>query len=321
MLHRRHAGLAISLALLAASPAAAEDVVVTQYGAAFAGAPFAVAIDGGFFKRAGLDITAVIAGAGGGSSVRNVLASSLGYGKVVVSAAVAAIQENQDLRIVNIGARSVADIALVVMPNSPIRSLKDLAGKKFGVSNPKSLSEIVAILSVEKAGLKDEQVQRIHVGSLGGALTALEQGAVDVAVALPVVWASRAGKYRVLLNVKDDLPPMAQSVGIASGELMRKNPEKLRAIIKARREAVAFMHANPKETVRIFGKHYDKIPADVLERVMATLIDDRYWSEGRLERDRLDAMARGMKLVGEFKGGLDWSRFADGSFLPKDLQN
>ena len=99
----------ISIALLAAAPAAAEDVVITQFGAAFAGNPFGVAIDGGYFKQAGVDITGVISGSGGGTSVRNVIASSLGYGEVVVSAAVAAIQEGQDIRIVNIGARSVAD--------------------------------------------------------------------------------------------------------------------------------------------------------------------------------------------------------------------
>ena len=40
------------------------------------------------FKRAGVDITGVISGAGGGTSVRNVIASSLGYGEVVLPAAV-----------------------------------------------------------------------------------------------------------------------------------------------------------------------------------------------------------------------------------------
>ncbi len=82
----------------------------------------------------------------------------------------------------------------------------------------------------------------------------------------------------------------------------------------------AFMHANPKEAIRI-GKYYDKVPPDVLERVTATLVQDKYWSEGRPERDRLDAMARGMKLAGELKGELDWARFANPSFLPKELQN
>ena len=103
-----------ALLVLAAAPAKAEDIVITQFGAAFAGNPFAVGIEGGYFKKAGVNITGVIAGAGGGTSVRNVIASELGYGEVVLSAAVAAIQEGQDIKVVNVGARTVADIRAVL---------------------------------------------------------------------------------------------------------------------------------------------------------------------------------------------------------------
>jgi NitT/TauT family transport system substrate-binding protein len=306
---------------LAAVPARAEDIVITQFGAAFAGNPFAVAIDGGYFKRANVDITGVISGAGGGTSVRNVIASKLGYGEVVLSAAIAAIQEGQDIKVVNIGARSVADIVMVVKPDSSIKTLKDLKGKKIGFSNPKSLSEIVAIMTVEKAGLKPDEVQRVALGSLGGALTALEKGAVDMAVGLQVVWQQRSDRLRVVLDAGRDFPPMVQSVGIATGDLMRKNPEKLRAIIAARREAVKFMNAKPREAAKMMEKHFEKVSPEVLARVHEALAKDGYWSEGRLEMAPMENMARGLKLVGEVKGEIDWSKILDKSFLPKDLQN
>ncbi len=313
-------GLAAAV-LLVVSPARAEDVVVTQFGAAFAGNPFGIAIDGGYFKKAGVDITGVISGTGGGTSVRNVIASGLGYGEVVLSAAVAAIQNGQDIKIVNIGARSVADILMVVKPESTIRSLKDLEGKKIGFSNPKSLSEIVALQMVDKAGLKIDQVQRVALGSLGGALTALEKGAVDVAVALQVAWQQRSDRYRIILNVKDDLPPMVQALGIATGDLMRKNPEKLRAIIAARREAVRFMNANPKQAAKMSERHFPNVPPAVMEKVTEILVADGYWSEGKIEIDRMENMAKGLRLVGELQGEVDWSKFVDKSFLPKDLQD
>ena len=67
---------ALILACAAAPlPAVAEDILVTQYKADPSGAPYGVAIDKGFFKAAGVDITGVISGEGGGSSVRAVLAS------------------------------------------------------------------------------------------------------------------------------------------------------------------------------------------------------------------------------------------------------
>ena len=70
---------ALILACAAAPlPAVAEDILVTQYKADPSGAPYGVAIDKGFFKAAGVDITGVISGEGGGSSVRAVLASDGG---------------------------------------------------------------------------------------------------------------------------------------------------------------------------------------------------------------------------------------------------
>jgi NitT/TauT family transport system substrate-binding protein len=311
----------LAVLLLAAAPAQAEDIVVTQFGAAFAGNPWAVGIDGGYFKKAGVDITGVVSGAGGGTSVRNVIASGLGYGEVVLSAAIAAIQDGQDIKVVNIGARSVADIVMVVKPGSPIKTLQDLKGKKIGFSNPKSLSEIVAIMTVEKAGLKPDEVQRVALGSLSGALTALEKGAVDMAVGLQVVWRQRSDKLRVVLDAGKDLPPMVQAVGIATGDLIRKNPEKLRAIIAARREAVKFMNEKPREAAKMTEKHFDKVSPEVLASVTEALAKDGYWSEGRIEMDRMENMARGLKLVGELKGEIDWGKVVDKSFLPKDLQN
>jgi len=237
---------------------------------AFAGNPFAIGIDRGDFKKAGVDLTGIISGAGGGTSVRNVMASDLGYGEVVLSAAIAAIREGQDIKVVNVGARSVADVVVVVKPESTIRSLKDLEGKKIAFSNPKSLSEILAIMAIERGGLKAEQATRVALGSLGGALTALEKGSVDAAITMQLVWAQRADKLRVILDAGRDLPPMVQSVGIATGKLMREKPDKLRAIIAARREAVKFMNAEPEQAAKMLEKHFSKVPPDVQGRVFST---------------------------------------------------
>src|SRR5579864_2292744 len=113
----------------AAAQAFAEDILVTQYKADPSGAPYGVAIEKGFFKKAGVDVTGVISGEGGGSSVRAVIASSLGFGETSPAAAIAAINQGQDLKIVDIGTRSLADNVIIVMPGSPIKSVKDLKGK------------------------------------------------------------------------------------------------------------------------------------------------------------------------------------------------
>ena len=156
------------LALASASPVGAVDLLVTQYKNDPSGAPYGVALEKGFFKNHGLDITGIVSGAGGGSSVRNAMASDLGYGDVTAAPVIAAAEQGQDVKIVGITSRSLADLVLIVMPDSPIKTPADLKGKKFGISNPKSLGEMMGVLVMEKAGLKQGDVQMTALGSLSG---------------------------------------------------------------------------------------------------------------------------------------------------------
>src|ERR1700732_3757775 len=206
-------------------PAAAEDILVTQYKADPSGAAHGVAIEKGFFKKAGIDITGVINGEGGGTSVRALIASDLGYGETSPAAGIAAINEGQDIKLVAIGSRSLADNVIIVMPNSPIKTMADLKGKKFAISNPKSLGEMTAVLAAEKVGLNHNTVHRVALGNLSGALTALENNVVDATSIPGILFLMRGGesKYRVLLGPKE-LPLLPPAIGIASGGLLKHPP-------------------------------------------------------------------------------------------------
>src|SRR5215813_8072241 len=106
-------GTLLLAAIAAPLPASAEDILVTQYKADPSGAPYGVAIDKGFFKAAGVDITGVISGEGG-SSVRATIASELGYGETSPAGIIAAINEGQEIKIVDIGSRSMASNVIIV---------------------------------------------------------------------------------------------------------------------------------------------------------------------------------------------------------------
>jgi NitT/TauT family transport system substrate-binding protein len=307
--------------LVAIAPARAEDVVVTQYQADPSGASFAVAIAKGFFKKHGVNITDVISGEGGGTSVRNVIASELGYGEVSPAPVISAIREGQDIRIVNFGTRSLASNVVIVMPNSPIRSIEDLRGKKWGISNPKSLGEMSAVLTIEKAGLKPEDVPRVALGNLQGALTAMENGVVDVTSVPGILFRSRDNdkKYRVILKPKD-LPRMTPGIGIATGDLIRKYPDKLRRIIAARREAVQFLYANPKESGEILAKVWAPLPRDKVQILLDELLDAQFYSEGAIEQEPLVNVVRAMQITGMINADVDIRTVIDTAFLPDDLK-
>ena len=73
---------------LVAGAAMAEQVTVANYGVLMHGAPYAVAIDKGFFSQAGVEIDGVLTSTGGGTTVRNVFSGGLPFGEVSLAAAV-----------------------------------------------------------------------------------------------------------------------------------------------------------------------------------------------------------------------------------------
>jgi NitT/TauT family transport system substrate-binding protein len=312
---------ALILAAAAAAPAFAEDILVTQYKADPSGAPYGVAIAKGFFKAAGVDITGVISGEGGGSSVRAVLASDLGYGETSPAGIIAAINEGQDIKIVDIGSRSMASNVIIVMPNSPIKTMADLKGKKFAISNPKSLGEMTAVLAAENAGINPNDVQRVALGNLSGALTALENNVVEATSIPGVLFLARGGesKYRVIVGPKD-LPLLPPAVGIATGDLIKKNPQKLRAILAGRRDAVKFIYSHTAEASKILEPIYAPLPAKDVDTLMQMLVDAKFYSEGRIEMPLLVNTVKAMKYVGMIDKDPDLSKMIDTSFLPADLQ-
>ena len=311
--------LAASLAALA--PAKAEDLLVTQYKADPSGAPYGIALAKGFFQKAGVNITGVISGAGGGSSVRSAMATELGYGDVTAAPVIAAAEQGQDVKIIGITARSLADLVVIVMPNSPIKTVVDLKGKKFGISNPKSLGEMMGVLVMEKNGLKQGDVEMTALGSLSGALTALENNVVQ-ATAMPIILFRMRGaekKYRMLVGPKD-LPLIPSQVGMATGKAIKEHPDKLRAIQAARIEGTKFIYEHTDEAIQILSKVYEPLPPDQVAAMVKELVAAKFWTEGRIEPELLQNTVRAMKYVNMIEKDVDLKKVYDTSFLPAHLR-
>jgi len=311
----------MALGLVVAQPAAAEDLFVTQYKNDPSGAPYGIALEKGMFKKHGVDITGIISGAGGGSSVRGAMATPVGYGDVSPAPAIAAIEQGQDIKITNITSGTLADLVMIVMPNSPLKTAKDLKGKKIGISNPKSLGEMMSVLVMEQAGLHQGDTQMVALGSLGGALTAMESGAVD-ATSIPVIlFRMRGGesKYRVLVGAKD-LPLLPSQLGIATGKAMKETAAQLRAIQAARIEATKFIYEHTDEAIKILSKIYEPLPADQVAAMVKELVEVKFWSDGPMDEKLLQNTVRAMKYVKMIDKDIDVKSLYNSAFLPANLQ-
>jgi NitT/TauT family transport system substrate-binding protein len=316
---RRAASRATVVCLLGWAPLHAEEISVTQWGASLYGAPYAVAMDRGLFKQAGIDITGILGSGGGGTTIRNILASTTPYGEVAVGAALAAQAQGIDFVIVNVGTRSVAEASMVTMPNSEIKSVEDLVGKKIAITSPRSVSEMLFLMVLREKGIDASKVTRVAAGGYVPALTLLENGGVVASVLIEPLSIMRKEKYRTVYKAGDVLKPMTTSVGITTREYAKEHPDKLRAIIAGRRAGVQAIYKDPAEAGRILAKAFNLEPGLAAEAVN-NMIAPRMWSEGEFNKAELDRMVDALKLIGEIKGDVDWSKLIDKSFLPADLQ-
>ncbi len=311
--------IALAASLTIASPLHAYQLAISQYGRVTATLPWAVAMEKGYFDQAGVKIDQVIAGAGGGTTLRNVLASDLPYGEVATSAAIAARRAGLDIVIVNTSSSHIGEIALVADPKSDIHKVTDLAGKKAGYTAPKSTSDVLLHLALKETQMTDK-FETVATGGFGPGLTALTTGAIQAAPLIDPVLTLEPNKYRVILRFADLIPRMTWLVGITTREFAKANPDLLRKLIAIRRRGVDYIYQNRDDAMQIYAKVWQQDPKQVATYFPKYFGYEGEWTRGDFEKPGLVKMSEGLELVGEVDKPVDWNAIIDQQFLPKDLQ-
>lgn len=314
----------LAFATLATTPRA-EEIVVSNYGVTVNGMPYAVAKGLGYFEEEGADVTGILSSSGGGTTIRNLLGGSLAYGETSLPSVVAAAQEGADLKIISGNAHTVAEFYWIVMPDSPIKSLEDLKGKRLGFTNPKSTSQALDMLLLQQLGLQAEDVELVKTGGFGPMLVALEEGGIDAGPVADPMYTKNKEKYRVLVPATEVLPPLTNVVGVTTGEAAESKGDFISAVLRARRRAVEFIYENPKEAAKLIAPEYN-LEVDVTEEILVSLIEstatagEPYWGPGDIRYGPMDNMIQIQKDVGALEGEVDWAELVDESFLPDDLK-
>lgn len=297
----------------------ATEFAVSQYGRVTATLPWAVALEKGYFADAGIKIDHIISGEGGGTTLRNMLASDLPYGEVATSAALAAIKSGIDIVIVNTASDHIGEIALVANPKSDIHKVQDLAGKKAGFTNPKSTSELLLRLALKEAGMAGK-VEMVGTGGFGGGLTLLDSGGIDAAPLIDPILTLKPDKYRVIFHFADLIPRMTWLVGVTTRKFATEHPEMVRKMIEVHRRGVDYIYAHHDDAIKIYAKIWRQKPEDVATYFPTYFNYKGEWSQGGFDKEALGKMSEGLQLTGEVSAPVNWKAVIDQNFLPKDLQ-
>jgi NitT/TauT family transport system substrate-binding protein len=208
-----------SLAVLAlASGAAVAKITIAIGGAScLCYLPTVLAEQLGEYKKAGVEIE-LVNFKGGSQALTAVIGGSADVVSGYYDHCVNLAARNQNLQAFVIY-DSYPGAVLAVSPKhtNEIASVKDLAGKKVGVSAPGSSTDFFLKYLLAKNGVSPDSVAVIGIGLEATAVAAMEQGAVDAAVMVDPTPTLLKAKFPAL-KILSDTRTRADTLSVFGGE-------------------------------------------------------------------------------------------------------
>src|SRR6202521_3220034 len=204
MLIRRAASSLAALVLMSGLAFAQSKVTIAIGGAAcLCYLPTVLAKHLGEYEKAGVNVE-MVDFKGGSQALTAVFGGSADVVSGYFDHCVNLAAKNQHLQSFVVYDR-YPGFALVVSPRQTgaINSIKDLAGKKVGVSAPGSSTHYFLNYLLKKNGVAADDVAVIGVGLTSAAVAAMEQGSVDAAIMLDPAVTLLQGKFKDLKLLSD----------------------------------------------------------------------------------------------------------------------
>jgi NitT/TauT family transport system substrate-binding protein len=297
----RLAGALVALALTSGLAAAQTKVTIAiGGGSCLCYLPTVLAQQLGEYEKAGLAVELVDL-KGGSSALKAVLGGSAdvvsGYFDHCVNLA-AKKQEMQSFVVYD----RYPGLVLVVSPshNAEIKSIKDLAGKKVGVTAPGSSTDFFLKYLLKKNGVDASDVAVIGVGIGATAVAAMQQGQIDAAVMLDPSVTVLQGSHPDL-RILSDTRTQKDTLDVFGGEYpggslysttawVNSHEKEAQALTNAILNTLAWIHSHSPEEIMA------KMPPDIVgknkELYLAALKNTipMYSQTGRMDPKGADAV-------------------------------
>ena len=289
--------------------------VTTAHREITANLPLFVGMHMKFFEEVGLRIEPSYF-RGGGEVIRAITTRSADISHNAATAAtLIAISRGERLKIVS-GNTTSPSIVWVVPADSPIKSIKDLKGKKVGFSTPGSVTHIILQAILKKEGL-DKDVQLVKAGGPGDNWAAIKNKIIDAGwhVGPGVYTLVTKNEARILILPAKYVTAYQETVIVTSEEIINKDPDLIRNYLRARVKAINFLWENPDRAVAIWVEE-TKLPAEAL-RLALRDTPRTYWDTGAPKPENLRALIQETLDIGAVKEPVDPAKAQDLRFIPK----
>jgi NitT/TauT family transport system substrate-binding protein len=265
----RLAGALVALALTSGLAVAQTKVTIAVGGGAcLCYLPTVLAKQLGEYDKAGLAVELVDL-KGGSDALKAVLGGSADVVSGYFDHCVNLAAKKQDMQSFVVYDR-YPGLVLVVSPshNDKIKSIKDLAGKKVGVSAPGSSTDFFLKYLLKKHGVAASDVSVIGVGLGATAVAAMQQGQIEAAVMLDPSITVLQGGYPDL-RILSDTRTQKDTMDVFGGEYpggslysttawVKSHEKEAQALTNAIVNTLDWIHAHSPEEIM------DKMPPEIV---------------------------------------------------------
>ncbi len=283
----------------------------------------------GEYEKAGLNVN-MVDFKGGSQALTAVLGGSADVVSGYFDHCVNLAAKGQELKSIVVYDR-YPGLVLVVSPKQTdsIKSIKDLAGRRVGVSAPGSSTHYFLNFILRKNGVDAGSIGVIGVGLGASAVAAMEQGSVDAAVMLDPAVTQLGGRNKDM-RILVDTRSQKDTIDVFGGEYpggaiytradwIAKNPQTAQGLVTAIVNTLKWIHAHsPEEIMAKMPEEFVGADKDLyLAALKSTL--PMYSDTGRMDpkgaQAVLDVFAQSSPDVA--KANIDLSKTYTNEFVDK----
>jgi NitT/TauT family transport system substrate-binding protein len=303
--------------ILACAPANAETKI--RVGKAqpnqFAFVPADIGAEVGLFKKHGVDVE--ISAFGGDAKMMQALAAdgidiALGGGP-----GFATIVKGSPMKAVAALANAPNTIMMVVLKDSPIKSVDDLRDKKVSVSTAGSLTYWLTMQLSRSKGWGNGGIKIIPLGAAAAQIAALKTNQVDGVTtdSVTVYNFVEQGSGRILVKFGDSVKDFHVHIIYASDKLIAGNPDGLKAFLAGWMETIRFMRDNKDKAITIAAEKTGVSEAVATEGYNDTM--PIFNTTGHFGAKALDVLATSFVETKLLPEKPDMSKLLTEAYLPK----
>jgi NitT/TauT family transport system substrate-binding protein len=261
-------------------------ITIAQFGDFFLYAPLYIALDGGYFRKEGLDVSIVNTG-GDDKTWAAVIGGSAEFGVADPTFVAVSAARGQNGIVVASIVNGVPFWGITYRDIPPIIEAKELAQYSVATFPSPSSAYALQMQMFSEAGITPS----IREGAFGAIIPMLKAGQADIGLELePNVSQAVADGARIVYSLADRYGDFAITGVTASDLTVKRDPALVRKVIAALQGALDLLHADPDRALVLLSARFPGVPQTVakvaLDRVLhdgviprSTIVSEEAWNK------------------------------------------